>query len=48
MAYHDTALKELVTHAVTLSHPEQDCELCLFTDASDMHWAIILSQVAKK
>jgi hypothetical protein len=51
MADHDTAfscVKELVAHAVTLAHPAQDYELCLFTAASDFHWGIILTQVPKK
>jgi len=51
MADHDTAfsrVKELVAHAVTLAHPLQDYELCLFTDASHFHWRGILTQVPKK
>ena len=51
MADHDTAfsrVKELVTHAVTFAHPKQDYELCLFRDASNFHWGIILTQAPKK
>ena len=50
MADHDTAfsrIKELVAHAVTLAHPKQDYEMCVFKDASDFHWGIILTQVPK-
>jgi len=51
MADHNTVfsrVKKLVTHAVTLSHPKQDYAMCLFTDASDFHWGIILTRVPKK
>jgi hypothetical protein len=51
MADHDTTfsrVKELVTHAVTFAHPKQDYELCLFRDASNFHWGIILTQAPKK
>jgi len=51
MADHDTAfsrVKELVTRAVTLAHPKHEYEVCLFTGASDFHWAIILTQIPKK
>jgi len=51
MAYHDTAfsrVNELVSHTVTLAHPKQEYEMCQFTDTSDFHWGIILTQVPKK
>jgi hypothetical protein len=50
MTDHDTVfsrVKELVSHAVTWAYPKQDYEMCLFTDANDFHWGIILTQVPK-
>ena len=50
-ADHDTAfsrVNEVLADAVTLPHPKQDYELCLFIHASDPHWGIILTQVSKK
>jgi len=41
-------LNELVAHAVTLAHPKEDYEMCLFIGANEFHWGIILTQVPKK
>ncbi len=39
------ALK-VATHAVvTLEHPDPSKTMCLFTDASDLHWAGVLTQI---
>ena len=40
-------MKELLKNLVKLSHYDPEKELCLFTDASDTHWSIILTQVPK-
>jgi len=34
--------------ASLLVHQKEDCDLCLFTDASDTHWGGILTQVPPK
>jgi len=41
-------VKELLADTVTLGHPNQHYEMCLFTDASDFHWGIILTRVPQK
>ncbi|KAF0712996.1 Aste57867_4570 [Aphanomyces stellatus] len=38
------ALKEKLRAAVELSHPREDATMCLFTDASDNGWSIIITQ----
>jgi RNase H-like domain found in reverse transcriptase/Integrase core domain/Reverse transcriptase (RNA-dependent DNA polymerase)/Chromo (CHRromatin Organisation MOdifier) domain len=37
--------KENLSKAVTLAHPSKDKRICVFTDASDRHWASIITQV---
>jgi len=37
--------KEIVERAVELAHPDPEKTLCLFSDASDLHWAIMLTQI---
>jgi hypothetical protein len=37
--------KEALTNAVIQGHYHPSCVLCLFTDASDTHWAGLLTQV---
>jgi transposase InsO family protein len=39
-------VNEAVAQSVTLSYPEDDKVLCVFTDASDTHWAGVVTQVA--
>ncbi|KAH9117116.1 hypothetical protein AeMF1_009017 [Aphanomyces euteiches] len=41
------AVKSKTRTAVDLSHPRADATLCLFTDASDQGWSIIVTQVDK-
>ncbi|KAH9133773.1 hypothetical protein AeRB84_020220 [Aphanomyces euteiches] len=41
------AVKSKMRTAVDLSHPRADATLCLFTDASDQGWSIIVTQVDK-
>jgi hypothetical protein len=38
-------VKELVQRTVELVHPESDKTFCLYSDASDEHWAIALTQI---
>lgn len=38
-------VKRAIQHAVTLSHPDPEKILCLFTDASDTHWSGVLTQI---
>jgi hypothetical protein len=40
-------MKDLIANMVRLEHPRREEELCLFTDASDKHWGVVLTQVAK-
>ena len=47
-AIHDAAfadIKQQLAASVKLAHPKSDHHLCLFTDASDTHWAAILTQL---
>ncbi len=37
--------KEVLATSATLSHPTDDGTMCLFTDASDSGWAVVLTQV---
>jgi len=32
-------MKHIIAHSVTVAHPKNGYEVCLFTDASDFHWA---------
>ena len=50
-AIHDAAfadIKEQLTASVKLAFPKHDHKLCLFTDASDTHWASVLTQVPEE
>ncbi len=38
-------VKEMLNNAMVQTHPKEDSEYCLFTDASDLHWGAILVQV---
>ena len=38
-------LKEILGNTVRLAPPKDDQEFCLFTDASDSHWGLILTQI---
>ena len=38
-------VKDSLIHAVTLAHVDPGKLLCLFTDASDAHWASVLTQI---
>lgn len=47
---HDQAfakVKKQLAASTELAHPNPDCNMCLFTDASESHWAAILTQVSK-
>ena len=47
-ATHDSAfadIKQQIAASVKLAHPKSDHNMCLFTDASDTHWAAVLIQV---
>lgn len=47
-ASHDTAFAEIKTQLVSsvkMAHPKDTHSFCLFTDASDTHWAPIFTQV---
>ena len=37
--------KEALAQAITQGHYDEACTLCMFTDASDTHWAGLLTQV---
>eukprot|EP00918_Siedleckia_nematoides_P054248 GHVU01118449.1.p1 GENE.GHVU01118449.1~~GHVU01118449.1.p1 ORF type:complete len:205 (-),score=9.36 GHVU01118449.1:809-1423(-) len=39
------AVKEALGRTVCLSHPHADRELLVFTDASELHWGAVLTQV---
>ena len=39
-----TALKKQIALSTRLAYSKSDCTLCLFTDASERHWASILTQ----
>ena len=39
------AVKAALHTAATLAHPDESKLLCLFTDASDKHWAAVLTQI---
>ncbi|KAF0712140.1 hypothetical protein As57867_004897, partial [Aphanomyces stellatus] len=41
------AVKSKLRAAVELSHPRDEATMCLFTDASDTGWSIIVTQVLK-
>ena len=43
-----TAVKEALHQAATLAHPDESKLLCLFTDASDKHWAAVLTQIPEE
>ena len=38
----------MLTHSVTVAHPKDGYEVCLFTDALDFHWGVIVTQMQKK
>lgn len=40
-------IKSQLARSTRLAHPRDDCNLCLFTDASESHWSGILTQVPK-
>ena len=45
---HDMAFKSIkqqLARSTTMAFPKQYCQLCLFTDASDTHWAAVLTQI---
>ncbi|CAM9747138.1 unnamed protein product, partial [Sphacelaria rigidula] len=37
--------KDLVAHAVTPFHPRPDCQVFMFSGASECHWGILVMQV---
>jgi transposase InsO family protein len=41
---YDSCISALV-QSVTLAHPDSKCQRCAFTDASDHHWAVVITQV---
>ena len=40
-------VKKLIENAVRLAHPDFEKQFCLFTDASDLHWGVVLTQVTR-
>ncbi|CAN0114975.1 unnamed protein product, partial [Chrysoparadoxa australica] len=42
------ATKKVLQEAVMLAHPKQDRALLAFTDASDLHWGLMLTQVPRE
>ncbi len=42
-----SAAKDLLLHAVTLAHPDPSKALCAFSDASELFWGLMLSQLPK-
>ena len=38
-------IKAALTETVRLAHPKDDYVVCMFTDASSLHWASVLTQV---
>lgn len=47
---HSSAFQQIKSHlsqAIKLAHPKEGHITCLFSDASDLHWASILTQVPK-
>lgn len=40
-------MKQKLAKSLLLAHPASEATMCLFTDASDMGWAIVLTQVHK-
>jgi hypothetical protein len=41
-------MKHIIAHSVTVSHPKDGYKMCLFTDASDFHWGVIMTQMPKE
>ncbi|KAF0712314.1 hypothetical protein As57867_004858, partial [Aphanomyces stellatus] len=39
--------KEVLGQAVTLAHPKEDSLICVFADASDMHWGGVVTQIPR-
>ena len=39
------SVKEVLSRAATLAFPKPDAETCLLTDASDVGWSVIVTQV---
>ena len=42
------AIKQQLARSTELAHSKQNFSLCLFTDASDTHWAAVLTQVPEE
>ena len=40
-------LKEAIVNTAALAFPKPDAKMCMFTDASDLGWSIIITQVLK-
>jgi hypothetical protein len=41
-------MKHIISHSVTVAYPKDGYEVCLFTDASDCHWGVIVTQMPKE
>jgi len=41
-------MKHISAHSVTIAHPKDGYEACLFTDASDFHWGVIVTQMPRE
>ena len=41
-------MKHIIAHSVTGAHPKDGYEVCLFTDAPDFHWDVIVTQMPKE
>jgi RNase H-like domain found in reverse transcriptase/Reverse transcriptase (RNA-dependent DNA polymerase)/Integrase core domain/Integrase zinc binding domain len=46
VAFHN--LNAAIAHSVTLAYPDQAKTLCVFTDASDLHWSGVITQCDDK
>ena len=41
-------MKHIMAHSVTVAHPKDGYEVCVFTDASDFHWGSLRHRCRKK
>ena len=41
-------MKHIIAYSVRVAHEKDGYEVCLFTDASDFHWGVIVTQMPKE
>jgi len=41
-------MKHIIALSVTVTHPKDGYEVCIFTNASDFHWGVIVTQMPKE